>query len=91
MGQLDVRAAIDEWRNADESARAAEHLLRMAWHQYAGKAGTPISPELIASVAERRNRANARLSVALALLGVTPKTVRAQHPGGERVEAGKPL
>jgi hypothetical protein len=91
MGPPDVRTAIDEWRNADESARAAEHLLRMAWHQYAGKAEAPISPELIASVAERRSRANARLSIALALLGVTPKMIRKHHPGEDWAEAGKPV
>jgi hypothetical protein len=91
MGPPNVRAAIDEWRNADESARAAEHLLRLAWHQYAGKAEAPIAPELIASVAERRSRANARLSVALALLGVTPKSIRTHHPGDDRAEAGKPV
>jgi ferric-dicitrate binding protein FerR (iron transport regulator) len=75
----DVQAAIDAWREADKNARLAERQLEVAWHQYYAKRDAPIPEDLVQAVADRRNRANAHLSVALALIGAKPR--KHDHPG----------
>jgi ferric-dicitrate binding protein FerR (iron transport regulator) len=90
MDRPDVESAIHAWRRADESARAAERQLQSAWHQYYAKPETPISRELIQSVADHRSRANAHLSVALALLGASPKDLRQGSPSRRNTAADKP-
>ena len=53
--------------------------LQHAWLQHSVKPDTPIPDDLIQWVANRRSRANARLSVALALMGAVPR--KPDHPG----------
>ncbi|NPC57405.1 hypothetical protein [Caenimonas soli] len=76
---IDLRSAIDAWREAVADAQAAERLLNQTWHHYLDRRGPAATDGLVKEVAQFRDRAESRLARALALRDSTgdecPSTV----------------
>ena len=63
----DLRAAITEWSQADNGARAAEQLLVFGGYEHTVE-GVPIAADLIKEAARLRATANDKLTVAIGLM-----------------------
>lgn len=60
-----LKAAIEEWKAADDAAREAERRLSEAWDAYFGE-GTGVPQELIDEVSAKRAEAARKLQAAVA-------------------------
>lgn len=61
------RQAIEEWKKAEEAARAAETRLKEAWDAYDQRQGKAPGAELMEEVSQLRAVANDKLRVAMLL------------------------
>jgi ferric-dicitrate binding protein FerR (iron transport regulator) len=62
-----AKRAVEEWKVADEQARAAEARLKAAWDAYDAHQGPAPGADLMAEVSRLRPIANDKLTVAMIL------------------------
>jgi hypothetical protein len=68
---MEPRAAFEEWRKADQEARAMEVKLADAWRQYDSRSGEPPSAELMQEVSLLRAKAMYKLNAAMSSISAS--------------------
>jgi hypothetical protein len=64
----DLREAVEAWKQANQEAKVAEHLLAAEWDGYHAGTGPAVNDALVQAVSELRGVANDKLTVALAVM-----------------------